>query len=139
MTAQTKPDWLIERKLSFDDGSSVVWNYDTDGDLLEVIFAPGIADATVEIAQGVLFRIGLTPGRALNLSFVSASPLLKPGAFGPNLLSLNGLADLDSSLRDTALQLLVSPPVSHVLGVFSYRPSPEAEAAVPLATLQNAA
>lgn len=139
MTAQTRFDWLVERELTFDDGSSLLWSYDTDGDLLEIVFATGAADATVEIAPGVFFRVGLNPNQALSLSFVSASPLLKPGEFGPNLLSLDGLTDLDSPLRETVIQLLISPPVNHVLGVFSYRPSPEVDDLVPLATLQNAA
>lgn len=136
---RTQPDWLIEKTMTLQDGSTALWSYDTEGDVLEIIFGGGAAPATVELAPGVFLRFDPAAGQALSLGIVSATPLLQPGEFGPYLLRLDGLTGLPLSLREVVLTILTSPPVSEVLRVFSYLPTPEAETPVPLAGLRPAA
>lgn len=139
MTTQPKPTWLTEKELAFADGSHALWSYDTEGDILEIFFARGPAGATVELADGVFLRFDLEPARALSLGIISATPLLQPGEFGPYLLRLDRLDDLPAPLRQTVLDIITSPPVNHVLKVFSYQAATDATAPIPLATLQPAA
>lgn len=134
-----QPDWLVEKTMTLRDGSTALWSYDTEGDVLEIIFARGSAPATVELASGVFLRFDPERGEALSLGIVSATPLLQPGEFGPYLLRLDGLTGLPANMQQVVLTILTSPPVSDVLRVFSYLPTPEADAPVPLAGLRPAA
>jgi uncharacterized protein YuzE len=139
MTIHPKPAWLVEKEITLDNGSTVLWSYDSEGDFLEIFFQESPATATVELAEGIFLRLNLEQGKALSLGFVSAMPLLQPGEFGPYLLRLNGLDELSPDLRQTVLAIITSPPVSYVLKVFSYLPSPDAEVPVPIAGLDQLA
>lgn len=134
-----QPNWLVEKTISLQNGLTALWSYDTEGDVLEIVFERRPAPATVELGQGVFLRFDPEQGQALSLGIVSATPLLQPGEFGPYLLRLDGLTGLPVSLRQVVLTILTSPPVSDVLRVFSYLPTPESDAPVPLAGLRRAA
>ncbi|MFQ6102495.1 MAG: DUF2283 domain-containing protein [Anaerolineae bacterium] len=129
----TKPDWLVEKEITLDDGSVARWSYDTEGDMLEIFFAEGQATCTVELADGVFLRLDLEKPRPLSLGFVSFTPLTQSGEFGPPALRLDGLESLPEDLRRAVAKIITAPPISSVLQVFSYRPSPRAKKPVPVA------
>lgn len=136
MTTNTKPGWLVEREITLDEGVTALWSYDTEGDILEIFFERGPATATVELTQGVFMRFNRQARNPLSLGFVSVTPLLKPGEFGPALLHLDGLDTLSPEMRQVVLEILTSPPVNYVFKVFSYRPAPDANSSMALGSLQ---
>jgi hypothetical protein len=134
MTAQ--PEWLIEKEITLSDGTTALWSYDTEGDMLEIFFNQGAATCTVELADGVLLRLDLEQTRPLSLAFLSFTPLTRRREFPP-LLRLNGLDDLPDDIRQTVVQIITSPPVNAILKVFSYAPTLEADRVEPLALLEQ--
>jgi len=135
MTAQ--PEWLIEKEITLPDGTTALWSYDTEGDMLEVFFNQGAATCTVELADGVLLRLDLKQARPLSLALLSFTPLTQQREFGPPLLRLDGLDDLPDDIRQAVLQIITSPPVNAILKVFSYAPTLEADRVEPLALLEQ--
>jgi len=136
MTA--KPSWLVEKEIILDDGSTARWSYDKEGDVLEVFFQDGAASCTVELADGVLLRLDLERGRPLSLAFLAVTPLTRRREFGPLALPLSGLHQLPEPLRQTVVRVITTQPVSSVLKVCSYLPTPRARNAVPVAWLAAA-
>ena len=128
-----KPAWLTEKDITLDDGSIARWSYDIEGDMLEIFFAEGPATCTVELVDGVFLRLDLERGQPLSLGFMSFTPLTRSGEFGPLALRLEGLEGLPEDLRCMVTRVITAPPISSVLKVFSYRPSPKATASVPVA------
>ena len=135
MAAQ--PEWLVEKEIILSDGTTALWSYDTEGDMLEITFNQGAATCTVELADGVLLRLDLEQTHPLSLAFLSFTPLTQRREFGPPLLRLNGLDDLPDDIRQTVLQVITSPPVNAILKVFSYAPTLEADQVEPLAFLDQ--
>lgn len=129
--------WLIEHEIPLDDGSKARWSYDTEGDMLEIFFREGDATCTVELADGVFLRLDLDRGEPLSIAFIAVSSLTRFGEFGPFLLQLDGLENLPDDLRQIVTRIITSPPVSSVLKVFSYSPSPRTRKPLPLAWLPH--
>ncbi|MFQ5595731.1 MAG: DUF2283 domain-containing protein [Anaerolineae bacterium] len=132
-----KPAWLVEKEIPLDNGNTAQWSYDTEGDMLEIFFQEGNATCTVELADGVFLRLDLQQRRPLSIAFLAVSALTRYGEFGPFLLQLDGLKDLSDELRQTVIQIITSPPVSSVLKVFSYSPSPQRKKPMPVAWLPH--
>ncbi len=134
-----KPDWLVEEEITLDDGSTARWSYDTEGDILEIFFQDDPASCTVELADGVLLRLDLEHNRPLSLAFLSYTSLTDRREFGPPALPLDGLRRLPEPLRQTVTRIITTQPVSSVLKVFSYVPTPRTRKVVPVAWLSRAA
>ena len=137
MAHHPTPPWLHEKPIVLPDGSTALWSYDTEGDILEIFFEKGAASATAEIADGIFLRYNWQQRRPLSLSFISFTPLLKGGEFGPYLLRLDGLNELTPDLRQIVLGIITSLPVSYFLKVYSYLPAPGAKSAIPVAALDQ--
>ena len=130
-------DWLIEREITLADGTPALLSYDTEGDVLEIFFAEGAASGTIELADGVLLRLDVEHARPLSLAFLCATPLMRTQVYGPPLLELDGVDNLPDALRRTVLHVITSPPVSSILKMYSYLPSPQAKP-LPVASLDQA-
>jgi len=131
-----KTPWLKESEIILADGSTVLWSYDTEGDVLEVIFHKSPASGTVELADGIFLRFDRERERPLSLGIVSVTPLTKQQEFGPPLLALTGLSKLPEKERAFILKLLQSPPVNAILKVYSFAPKTRARA-IPVASFSQ--
>ncbi|MBI3360014.1 MAG: DUF2283 domain-containing protein, partial [Chloroflexi bacterium] len=96
---KNKPSWIIEKKITLPDGTSALWSYDTEGDILEIFFHKAPATATVELADGIFLRFDRKAARPLSLGFLAVTPLTQQREFGPLLLTLTGLRRLAESER----------------------------------------
>ena len=129
-----KPAWLEEEEIVLPDGTTAVWSYDTEGDLLEIFFNNAPASATLELADGVFLRFDRQQQRPLSLGFVAASTFMNQTEFGPSLLSLTGLTKLPDSERQLILHLLQTSPLNLILHLYSFKPTTRARA-IPVASL----
>lgn len=128
--------WLNEKQMTLPNGETIRWQYDSEGDFLEIFFRQAPASATVELAEGVYLRFDRAAGQALSLGVMSASTLVQQQEFGLPLLALEGLRRLPKMEQQLVLQMLQSSPVNLVLQVYSFRPKTQAKT-VPLATLSR--
>lgn len=120
-----KPSWLIERDVVVDD-QTVLYSYDTEGDILEIIFQKG-GGMSIDLTENITLRFDRETGRALSLIFVSFSRLLQPTKYGPASFPLNALAELPSDLQEAVLTILHRSPVNHFLKISGIALTPGGE------------
>ncbi|MCL5280006.1 MAG: DUF2283 domain-containing protein [Planctomycetes bacterium] len=113
-----------------------VLNYDETSDTLYVSFAPGEAATGIELNEHILLRIDRRERRAIGLTFFEYSILAQRTEVGPRSFPLTGLAELSEELRGVVLEILLHPPVSDILRLSAYTPSPLET--IPITSLQLA-
>ena len=111
-------------------------NYDETSDTLYVSFAPGEEAAGIELNEHILLRINKRERRAIGLTFFEYSVLAQKTEVGPRSFPLTGLADLSEELRSVVVDILLHPPVSDILLLSAYTPSPLET--IPITSLQLA-
>ena len=111
-------------------------NYDETSDTLYVSFAPGEEAAGIELNEHILLRINKRERRAIGLTFFEYSVLAQRTEVGPRSFPLTGLADLSEELRSVVVDILLHPPVSDILLLSAYTPSPLET--IPITSLQLA-
>jgi YD repeat-containing protein len=70
----------IESTLS--TGKPVRYEYDPEGDLLEIVFRQAEATAAVELTESIILRFDLATSEPLSLSFIGFSRLVRPTKYG---------------------------------------------------------
>jgi len=100
------------------------FHYDELSDTLYVSFAPGEKATGVELNEHILLRVNKAERRAVGLTILDYSLLAQRTEIGPRGFPLTGLDQLSESLRDLVLDILQRPPVSDLLSLFAYTPSP---------------
>lgn len=111
-----------------------IFNYDEISDTLYVSFAPGEKATGIELNEHVLLRVNKAEHRAVGLTFFEYSLLAQRTEVGPRSFPLTGLAQLPDELRELVLEIVLHPPVSDILSLSAYTPSP-AET-IPIISLQ---
>jgi len=102
-----------------------VYSYDQETDILYISFSPGEkATTAVELNDNVLLRLNREERRAVGLTLMDFSVLAQSTGFGPRYFPLTGLADLEEEWREMVTEIITRPPVSLVLKVSAYAPSP---------------
>ncbi len=114
--------------------SEPAFNYDEASDTLYVSFAPGEAAIGIELNEHILLRINRQERRAIGLTFFEYSVLAQRTEVGPRSFPLTGLAELSEELRGLVLEILLHPPVSDILVLSAYTPSPLET--IPITSLQ---
>ncbi len=99
--------------------------YDQDGDMLEIFFAPGPASGALELADPLILRFDHKTGKALSLSVLTFSKIMQMTELGPHSFRLHDLETLPSALRKMVINMITTPPVSHFLKVIVYYPQTE--------------
>jgi len=127
-------EWLEERTITLPSGIDVLWSYDKEGDILEITFASGVASATIELTEGILFRFVRDKLQPLSLAIVSAGVLLHQQEYGFPLLELDGIEHLPQDERRSVLQMLFAPPLNDILKVYSFQPETRVHS-IPVASL----
>ena len=99
------------------------FNYDEMSDTLYVSFAPGEKGTGIELNDHILLRAKKAERRAIGLTFFEYSLLAQRTEMGPRSFPLTGLSQLSEELREIVLDILMRPPVSHLLSLSAYTPS----------------
>lgn len=102
------------------DGTAVLLVYEAESDELNVYFGENRKATGIQLADHILLRLDRAEGKAVSLSFIDFSLLVRPTTFGPANFRLDGLDDLPDDLREMTLQIITTPPVSHFLKVGAF-------------------
>jgi len=102
-----------------DNGQTVHYCYDEEGDILEIIFRKARATCAVELTESIILRFDLEKEEPLSLSFVSYSRLAQPTEVGPRSFRLK-LDSMDDEVRQKVVRIITSSPVNQFLKVSSY-------------------
>jgi uncharacterized protein YuzE len=116
--------------------SQPAFNYDEASDTLYVSFAPGETATGIELNEHILLRINKQERRAIGLTFFEYSVLAQRTEVGPRSFPLTGLVELPQEVRDIVIEVLLHPPVSEILRLSAYTPSPLET--IPITSLQLA-
>jgi uncharacterized protein YuzE len=110
--------------------------YDEPSDTLHVAFAPGRSATGLELSESILLRVDKEARTAVGLTVFNYSLLAQRTEMGPRSFALTGMADLPEDLRDLALSLLLSEPVSEFLTISADSPDANPAEIVPITSLQ---
>ncbi len=122
----TKPAWLVEHDVSLDDGRTVTYSYDKEGDILEIFFERGPATCAVDITDSITLRFRLEESRAMSLILNNFTYLAQPTEWGPRSFRLK-VDELPDELRQKVMYIITAPPVNHFLKVSALFLSPAQE------------
>lgn len=111
--------------------------YDEPSDTLHVAFAPGRSATGLELNENILLRVDKAARTAVGLTVFNYSLLAQRTEMGPRSFALTGIAELPHELRELALALLLSEPVSEFLTVSAYSPAADLVNAVPITSIQT--
>lgn len=129
-----KPDWLVEYEESLDDGQTVLYHYDREGDILEIFFQKG-GGCGVELTDEIVLRYDIKTGKPLSLIFLCFSALMQSTELGPLSFRLK-LEEMPDDVRQTVLKIITTRPVSYFLKVLTYSP-PRAKRPVPITYVEK--
>lgn len=99
-------------------------NYDQEGDVLYVSFQPGETGMGINLTEHILLRFNPRTKQPIGLTLLDFSVLVSPTEMGPRSYPLTGLDHLPDHLRQTVIDIIIAPPVSHYLKVSTFYPSP---------------
>lgn len=85
--------------------------------------------------DNILLRFNRAEKRAIGLTLMDFSVLVQLTNFGPRSFPLTGLKELEAEWQETVIEIITKPPVSQILKISSYSPSP-AET-VPITSVQK--
>lgn len=86
-----QPTWLVEREIII-DGHPIIYSYDKEGDVLEVIFQKG-GGIGIDLTDNIVLRYNRDRQEPLSLILTSFSHLTQPLPFDPPSFQLTVLND----------------------------------------------
>ena len=99
------------------------FNYDEDGDILYVSFAPGETAMGILLNEQLLLRVNRTEHRVIGLTIMDYTMLAQVTELGPRSVPLTDLQELAPELRELALDVLQSPELRPILTLTAYTPA----------------
>lgn len=102
-----------------------LYEYDPEGDVLDVYFGEKRPAWTIELTDNIALSVDREAGRAVALSFLDFTELIRPTPLGPRSFPLTGLADLPLTERDLVIKALTTPPVNAWLDVSAVQTLPD--------------
>lgn len=126
---------IEKRKLSLSKGEQVEYEYDQEGDVLEIIFQPAEATCAIELTESIILRFDWETSEPLSLSFISFSRLIKPAQYGETYFQLLTEEWLDEA-QDKIWTMLQEPPLTEFLTLKSYAPA-HTHQIIPMATIKT--
>jgi hypothetical protein len=106
------------------DGTPVRLVYDQEADILEIFFGENELATGVELTDHIILRLNQKTKRAISLTLLDFSILTERTEYGPRSYPLDKLDELPEDLRELALQLVTSIPVSQFLKLSHFQASP---------------
>ena len=126
---------LDKRQITLSTGEIAWYEYDRDGDVLELIFRPSEATGAVELTESIILRFDEETSTPLSLSFISFSQLLQSQQYGEVHFQL--LTDeWPDEIRDKVVAMLRSTPLTDFLKLSSYAPA-HAHQIIPMAAIKQ--
>lgn len=126
---------LDRRELTLNTGKKVLYEYDPEGDLLEIIFRKAEATCAVELTESIILRFDWDTNEPLSLSFISISQLMQPKEYGEVHFQL--LTDeWSDEVKHKVLKILREAPLSEFLALSSYAPA-HTHQVIPLAAIKQ--
>ena len=120
------------------EGQTVQLEYDQDGDILEIFFEQRAASGAIELADPLILRFDRKTGKALSLSILTFSQVIKVTELGPRSFRLYGLESLPSPLKEMVIKMITTSPVSHFIKVVGYYPKTE-QPPIPISYIERSA
>ncbi|MEZ4868674.1 MAG: DUF2283 domain-containing protein [Caldilineaceae bacterium] len=106
------------------------YEYDEEGDVLDVYFTEKRFVWTIELTPNILISIDRTACQAVSLTLLDYTELSKRTEWGPRSFPITGLAQLPFDERTLVLNILNSAPVNRWLDVSSVQSLPDSPFAV---------
>ncbi len=120
------------------DGTKALLVYEAESDELNIYFGENRPATGIQLSDHILLRLDRAEGKAVSLSLIDFSLLTRATRYGPPSFRLDGLDDLPDDLREMALELITTPPVSHFLKITAYYPQAE-QPPIPISYVEQAA
>ncbi len=126
---------LEKKEIILSTGQTAWYEYDSDGDVLEIFFQPGEATCAIELTESMILRFDWEKNVPLSLSFISFSRLLQQSKYGEVHFQL--LADewLDEA-RDKIWAMIQTTPLNEFLKLSSYAPA-HTQQIIPMAAIRQ--
>jgi len=99
------------------------FNYDEDGDILYISFAPGETATGILLNDQLLLRVNRAQRRVIGLTIMDYAVLAQQTELGPRSVPLTGLQEVSPGLRELALELLQAPELRSILTLTAYTPA----------------
>ena len=126
---------LNEFESTLSTGQKVLYSYDEDSDLLEIIFRQAEATGAIELTESIILRFDLDTAEPLSLSFIAFSRLIQPTEYEAQYFHL--LADeWPEAVREKVEQMLRSGPLNEFLQVAGYL-APHSRYSIPMAMVKR--
>lgn len=126
----------LERKeLKLSNGKTAWYEYDRDGDVLEIIFQPDEATGAVELTESIILRFVWETSEPLSLSIISFSRLLQENPYGEVHFQLL-MDEWPDAVRDKIWLMLQRTPLSEFLKLSGYAPA-HTHQIIPMATIRQ--
>lgn len=106
------------------------YEYDQEGDVLDVYFGEKRPVWTIELTDNIMISIDRQREQVVALSFLDFTELIRPTPLGPRSFPLTGLADLPLVERDMVMKVLTTLPVNSWLDVSAVQNLPDSPFAV---------
>jgi hypothetical protein len=103
------------------DGTPTHLVYDQEGDILEIFFGDNIPATGIELTDHIVLRVDQESQRAVSLLLLDFSILTEQTLYGPRSFPLDKLDETSADLRELALQLITSLPVSQFLKISHFQ------------------
>lgn len=103
---------LDKRTITLSTGETAWYEYDRDGDVLEIIFRPAEATCAVELTESIILRFDWETNEPLSLSFISLSQLVQPAQYGPIHFQLL-VDEWPEAAQDKVWTMLQTTPLDH--------------------------
>ena len=104
--------------------------YDAEGDVLDVYFDENRPAWTIELTPNILISIDRVTRRAIRLTLMDYTELIRPTEWGVRSFPVIGLADLPRPERDLVISILNSAPVNRWLDISAVQTLPDSPFAV---------
>jgi hypothetical protein len=126
---------LEKRELTLSTGQTAWYEYDSAGDLLEIIFHSGEATCAIELTESMILRFDWEKNEPLSLSFISFSRLLQQNKYGEAHFQL--LTDeWPDEARDKIWTMIQTAPLNEFLKLSSYAPA-HTQQIIPMAAIKQ--
>jgi hypothetical protein len=125
---------LEKREIILSTGKPAWYEYDREGDVLEILFRQASATCAVELTESTILRFDWEASEPLSLSFISFSRLLQPNQYGALHFQLL-IEEWPDEVKDKVWLMLQKPPITDFLIVSSYSPA-HTDQLIPMATIK---
>lgn len=109
-------------QVELETGEKVQYEYDNEGDILEIIFQRGAATCAVELTDSIILHFDWEAVQPLSLTMISFSHLIQPTEHGAAYFQLL-VDEHDEETQEKVWQMLNSAPLNSLLKMGGFTPA----------------